>query len=158
MHAKELAAAAWALAKLKVQGEAVSGALNVIKEQAVQRKVWLRPVSICSLATAWAHLGRSDDVQLLEALAEVRTTSSYKKVMRLMTRVGLKPVSVLHYTQQEGTNGRHGRMKWRGVNQSSRGLQHCAVPNKPPAATYAGRRQSAERQHLVLLNVLDTAV
>jgi hypothetical protein len=75
MHAKELAAAAWALAKLRVSGEAVSGALGVISEQAVQRKVWLRPVSICSLATAWAQLGRSEDTQLLEALAEVRTGS-----------------------------------------------------------------------------------
>jgi hypothetical protein len=71
MHAKELAAAAWALAKLGVRGEAVSGALAVISEQAVQRKLWLRPVSICSLATAWAQLGRRDDTQLLDALAEV---------------------------------------------------------------------------------------
>ncbi|KAF6266778.1 hypothetical protein COO60DRAFT_13571 [Scenedesmus sp. NREL 46B-D3] len=70
MHAKELAAAAWALSKLPVEGEAVSGALAVISEQAVQRKLWLRPVSICSLATAWARLGRSDDMQLLDALAE----------------------------------------------------------------------------------------
>jgi hypothetical protein len=77
MHAKELAAAAWALAKLGVGGEAVSGALDVISEQAVQRKLWLRPVSICSLATAWAQLGRRDDTQLLDALAEVSWASQW---------------------------------------------------------------------------------
>jgi hypothetical protein len=71
MHAKELAAAAWALAKLRVDGAAVSGALDVISEQAVQRKLWLRPISICSLATAWAQLDRRHDTLLLDALAEV---------------------------------------------------------------------------------------
>ncbi|WIA08968.1 hypothetical protein OEZ85_008383 [Tetradesmus obliquus] len=72
MHAKELAAAAWALAKMRGQAQdaVVRRALSVISKQAVQRSVWLRPVSICSLATAWAQLGRGDDTALLGALAE----------------------------------------------------------------------------------------
>lgn len=82
LHAKELAAAAWALAKMRLPGPAVAGALDTISRAAVERRLYLRPVSICSLATACAHTGRRRDEQLLATLTEVRLWEELRTYQR----------------------------------------------------------------------------
>lgn len=69
MHAKELAAAAWALARMRREHPMITAALNSISKKAVELKLYMRPTSICSMLTGFAHLNRRDE-PLLAALTE----------------------------------------------------------------------------------------
>lgn len=71
MHAKELAAAAWALARMESEGPDTAAALDAISAAAVDLRLYMRPASICSLLTAAARRNWRNE-ELLTVLTEVR--------------------------------------------------------------------------------------
>lgn len=74
LHINEVAAAAWALAKIspaaKDSSKQIAAALEALSRQALELRLFLRPVSMSSLLTACAHLQHRDP-QLLAAICEV---------------------------------------------------------------------------------------
>lgn len=70
-HAKELAAAAWAIARLGHRGDSAAAALDAISSKAAELRLYLRPAHMCSLLTAAARMYRRDE-QLLSAITQVQ--------------------------------------------------------------------------------------
>eukprot|EP00878_Enallax_costatus_P016162 GHUV01016952.1.p1 GENE.GHUV01016952.1~~GHUV01016952.1.p1 ORF type:complete len:762 (+),score=276.11 GHUV01016952.1:6674-8959(+) len=68
-HAKELAAVAWALERLKCKGADAAAALDAISSKAVELRLYMRPAHMCSLLTAAARMHRRDE-QLLSVITE----------------------------------------------------------------------------------------
>jgi hypothetical protein len=76
LQIKEVAAAAWALAKINPaaghSSRQVAAAVEALSQQAVVQRLFLRPVSMTSLLTACVHL-KHKDKELLAAICEVRS-------------------------------------------------------------------------------------